>query len=44
VLAEHAGFTFNEEMLDRDRVMHAMIESFAGDEGRLVALIRDIIA
>jgi cell filamentation protein len=44
VLAEHAGFTFNEEMLDRDRVMRAIIESFAGDEGRLVALIRDIIA
>lgn len=25
MLAEHAGFTFNEERLDRDRVMHAMI-------------------
>jgi cell filamentation protein len=44
MLVEYAGFAFNEENLDRNRVMRAMIESFSGDEGPLVSLIRDIIA
>lgn len=43
MLAEHAGFGFNEEKLDRNRVMQAMIESFSGNEAPLVSLIRDII-
>lgn len=32
VLAGHAGFTFDDDVLDRDRVLDAMIASFAGDE------------
>jgi cell filamentation protein len=44
MLAEHAGFTFDEEMLDQDRVMHAMIESFSGNETLLISLVQDIIA
>jgi cell filamentation protein len=44
MLTEHAGFSFDADELDRDRVMHAMIESFSGDEGPLVALILRIIA
>ncbi|QPB23966.1 Fic family protein (plasmid) [Rhizobium sp. 007] len=43
VLAEHVGLPFNEEALDRDRVLDAMIESFAGSEAPLAALILDII-
>ncbi|MET2833087.1 Fic/DOC family protein [Mesorhizobium shangrilense] len=44
VLAEHAGFTFDDDALDRDRVLGAMIGSFSGDEQPLAALIADIIA
>lgn len=44
MLAEHAGFTFNDEMLDQDRVMHAMIESFSGNETLLISLVQDIVA
>lgn len=44
VLAEHAGLPFNEDVLDRDRVIDAMIESFAGSEAPLAALILDIIS
>ncbi|MBZ9676338.1 Fic/DOC family protein [Mesorhizobium sp. ES1-1] len=44
MLAEHAGFTFDANVLERDRVMQAMIDSFAGDETPLASLIRDIIA
>lgn len=44
MLTEHAGFSFNADELDRDRVMHAMIESFSGDEDPLVTLIQRIIA
>jgi cell filamentation protein len=44
ILAEQAGFTFDEERLDRNRVIHAMVESFSGDEGPLVSLVHDIIA
>lgn len=44
VLADNAGFKFNDEMLDRDRVLEAMVDSFAGDERPLARLIADIIA
>lgn len=44
MLTEHAGFSFNDEMLDQDRVMRAMIESFSGDEAPLTSLVRDIIS
>lgn len=44
MLTEHAGFGFNEEKLDQERVMHAMIESFSGDEGPLIALIEDLVS
>ncbi|MER8866892.1 Fic family protein [Mesorhizobium sp. M0751] len=44
MLAEHAGFAFNEDVLDRDRVLNAMIGSFAGNEKALVDLIAEIIA
>jgi cell filamentation protein len=44
MLAEHAGFPFNADTLERDRVIQAMVDSFAGDEVPLAALIRAIIA
>jgi cell filamentation protein len=44
VLAEHAGFAFDDDVLGRYRVLDAMIASFAGDEQPLAALIADIIA
>nr|WP_312891338.1 hypothetical protein [Mesorhizobium silamurunense] len=36
---ENAGFSFNADVLERERVLDAMIESFAGDEAPLVQLI-----
>ena len=44
MLAKHAGFFFDAEKLVPETVMSAMIESFAGDETRLVMLLRDIIS
>lgn len=44
ILAEHAGLSFNADVLEKERVIGAMIESFAGDEAALVRLIEDIIA
>ncbi|WP_348626661.1 Fic family protein [Mesorhizobium sp. WSM1293] len=44
MLAEHAGLTFNDDILERDRVIQAMIDSFSGSEASLQALIEDIIA
>ncbi|MBZ9960562.1 Fic/DOC family protein [Mesorhizobium sp. BR1-1-14] len=44
MLAEHAGFTFNADILERDRVIQAMIDSFGGSEAPLQTLIEDIIA
>ncbi|TPM35686.1 Fic family protein [Mesorhizobium sp. B2-3-4] len=44
MLAEHAGYTFNADALDRDRVIQAMVDSFSGSEAPLQALIEDIIA
>lgn len=43
MLIERAGYSFNEDMLDQDRVMRAMIESFSGDETLLVSLVQDLI-
>lgn len=43
MLSEHAGFSFNEDVLDQNRVMRAMIESFSGDETLLISLIHDLI-
>lgn len=43
LLAEHVGLPFNAEVLDRERVTGAMIESFAGSEMPLTNLILDII-
>ena len=42
MLAENAGFSFNADVLERERVLDAMIESFAGEETPLASLIRDI--
>ncbi|WP_348629883.1 Fic family protein [Mesorhizobium sp. M7A.F.Ca.US.005.03.1.1] len=44
MLAEHAGLIFNDDILERDRVIQAMIDSFSGSEASLQALIEDIIA
>lgn len=43
LLCERAGFTVRHEALDRDRVLAAMIESFAGEPVKLTALIRELI-
>ncbi|MGO7160423.1 Fic family protein [Rhizobium johnstonii] len=34
LLARHVGLPFNAEVLDRERVIEAMIESFAGSSSR----------
>ena len=44
MLAKHAGFDFDSKQLVRETVMQAMVDSFAGDETRLVTLLRDIIS
>lgn len=44
MLADRAGFGFDEDKVDRDRVLQAMVESFSGDEAALISLIQDIIA
>ena len=44
ILAEHAGFPFNDDKLDRDRVIQAMVDSFSGNEAPLSDLIRDIVS
>ena len=43
LLAEQAGHTVRVEALDPERVMNAMITSFAGAEDPLAALILDLI-
>ncbi|MBA5805338.1 MULTISPECIES: Fic/DOC family protein [Rhizobium] len=43
LLARHVGLPFNAEVLDRERVIEAMIESFAGSEQPLATLIFDIV-
>ncbi|WP_348625866.1 MULTISPECIES: Fic family protein [unclassified Mesorhizobium] len=42
MLMENAGFPFNADMLGRENVLNAMIESFAGEETPLAELIKDI--
>ncbi|MGX5800388.1 Fic/DOC family protein [Bradyrhizobium sp. Arg314] len=42
MLMDNAGFSFNADVLDRKRVLDAMIQSFAGDETRLAKLIIEI--
>jgi cell filamentation protein len=44
LLADNADLPFNADGLDPDRVMTAMIQSFAGDEAALATLIADLIA
>ena len=43
MLAAHAGYTFDADVLERDRVIAAMVESFDGSEAPLAGLIRDLI-
>lgn len=43
MLATHAGHTFDVDVLERDRVITAMIESFDGSEAPLADLIGDLI-
>jgi cell filamentation protein len=43
ILAENAGLSFNEDVLDRDRVINAMIDSFAQSEAPLAALILELV-
>ncbi|MDX8501424.1 Fic family protein [Mesorhizobium sp. VK4C] len=42
MLMENAGFSFNADVLERERVLDAMIESFADDEVPLAQLIMEI--
>lgn len=44
ILADNAGHGFDDDELDRDRVMKAMISSFSGNEAPLTRLIQDIVA
>lgn len=43
LLTERVGLPFNADVLDRGRVMEAMIESFSGSEQPLADLILDIV-
>ncbi len=43
LLAIHCGFSVNDDVLDPGRVLSAMIESFAGNDTALVALISDYV-
>lgn len=43
MLAENAGHVFNADILERGRVIQAMIDSFAGEEKPLSALVLDIV-
>jgi len=44
LLVENAGLPFNDDLLDRQRVIGAMIESFSGDERPLAHLILEIVS
>lgn len=44
ILAENAGYPFNMDVIVRDRVLTAMIQSFSGHETPLATLIADIIS
>lgn len=43
MLANRAGLPFQPDVIEKDRVLDAMVYSFAGDESRLAALIGDIV-
>jgi hypothetical protein len=43
-LALNADRPFNDEVLDPERTLSAMIDSFRGDLAPLTALIADVIA
>lgn len=44
LLADNAGLPFNDDLLDRDRVIAAMINSFDGNETPLCQLIFEIVS
>lgn len=44
ILTENAGLSFDDDALDRDRVIQAMVDSFSGDEQPLANLIFDIVS
>ncbi len=44
MLADHAGLPFDTDKLEPDRTLEAMIESFSGDTGPLVALVEELIS
>jgi cell filamentation protein len=44
MLADNAGYPLDLEKLDPNVMLHAMIESFEGDERELVRVIRNLIA
>jgi len=44
MLAENAGLAFHDDLLDQDRVIGAMIDSFAGNERPLASLIAEIVS
>jgi cell filamentation protein len=44
LLCANAGLPFNDDQLDPDRTLNAMIASFSGNLGPLTSLIADIIA
>ncbi|WP_245295079.1 Fic/DOC family protein [Pararhizobium antarcticum] len=43
ILAENSGLPFNPDVLERNRVISAMIDSFSGNEAPLAQLIFDIV-
>jgi len=43
IIAEEAGHALDFEKLDPDKILGAIIESFAGDEGNLRQVITDLI-
>lgn len=43
MLAENTGLNFNADVLDRDRVLQGMFDSFGGNETPLTDLINDIV-
>ncbi|MDP9592102.1 adenosine monophosphate-protein transferase [Shinella sp. AETb1-6] len=44
VLAENANLPFHDDVLDRQRVIGAMVESFSGSEAPLAQLIYEIVS
>jgi cell filamentation protein len=44
MLAEHNGLPFNADILERERVIQAMIDSFSSAEAPLARLIQEIVS